>query len=281
MAAVSRTKRPSRRGHRLTTLILWMLTIATLVPLAVIVLTALTSGDELAGGFALPSHLIVGNFARAWTQGAFGNHLKVSAGVTLTIVAVCGVGSILGGYALGALRVPGERIIFPLFLLGIVIPYEALIIPLYYRLRSYGLTDTYWALILPQSALSLSFGIYWMRGFFRSVPRSLVEAARIDGASSFRVLWHVMVPIAAPAITTMAILTFMWNWNEFLLPVVMMSTDGRQPAPVALAAFQGRFDSDVTALAAGSLIVAAPILALYLVLHRRFTGAVLSGAIKG
>jgi raffinose/stachyose/melibiose transport system permease protein len=270
-----------RRDRRLTTTLLWAIAIATLVPLAIIVLTAITPGDELAGGFALPSHLTGANFSRAWTQGQFGNHLKVSAGVTLTIVLVCGVGSILGGYALGALRVPGERFIFPVFLLGIVIPYEALIIPLYYRLRSYGLTDTYWALILPQSALSLSFGIFWMRGFFRSVPRSLIEAARIDGASSLRVLWHVMVPIAAPAITTMAILTFMWNWNEFLLPVVMIATDGRQPAPVALAAFQGRFDSDSTALAAGALIVAAPILTLYLVLHRRFTSAVLSGAIKG
>jgi raffinose/stachyose/melibiose transport system permease protein len=258
-----------------------LLTIATLVPLAVIALTAVTPGGELAGGFTLPSHLTAGNFARAWTDGQFSNHLKVSTGVTLSIVVVAGAGSILGGYALGALRVPGERFIFPLFLLGIVIPYEALIIPLYYRLRTYGLTDTYLALILPQSALSLSFGIFWMRGFFRSVPRSLIEAARIDGASSMRVLWHIMVPIAAPAITTMAILTFMWNWNEFLLPIVMIATDGRQPAPVALAAFQGRFDSDATALAAGAFIVAAPVLALYLVLHRRFTGAILSGAIKG
>jgi raffinose/stachyose/melibiose transport system permease protein len=280
VATVARKHR-GRRGSRLTTALLWALTAATLVPLAVIVLTALTPGNELTGGFALPSHLTGTNFARAWTQGQFGNHLKVSAGVTLSIVLVCGIGSILGGYALGALRVPGERFIFPVFLLGIVIPYEALIIPLYYRLRGYGLTDTYWALILPQSALSLSFGIFWMRGFFRSVPRSLIEAARIDGASSLRVLWHILMPIAAPAITTMAILTFMWNWNEFLLPIVMITTDGREPAPVALAAFQGRFDSDTTALAAGALIVAAPILALYIALHRRFTGAVLSGAIKG
>src|SRR5258706_6506364 len=273
--------RKARGGIRVTWTLLWVLTIATLVPLAVIALTAVTPGGELTGGFTLPSHLTGANFAHAWTQGHFGNHLKVSAGVTLSIVVVCGVGSILGGYALGALRVPGERFIFPVFLLGIVIPYEALIIPLYYRLRTWGLTDTYWALILPQSALSLSFGIFWMRGFFRSVPRSLIESARIDGASSLRVLWHVMVPIAAPAITTMAILTFMWNWNEFLLPIVMIASDGHQPAPVALAGFQGRFDVDTTALAAGALIVAAPILALYVVLHRRFTGAVLSGAIKG
>jgi raffinose/stachyose/melibiose transport system permease protein len=127
---------------------------------------------------------------------------------------------------------------------------------------------------------SLAFGIYWMRAFFRSVPASLIDAARIDGPSSFVILRRVLTPIGAPAIATMIVLMFMWNWNEFLLPVVMIATTWRAPAPVALASFQGRFGSDIAGLAAGALIVAAPIVGLYIILFRRFMAAVLTGAIK-
>ena len=156
-------------------------------------------------------------------------------------------------------------------------PYEALIIPLYYQLRSLGLTDTYWALILPQSALSLAFGVYWMRGFFRSVPRSYLETAWIEGASSWRLLWEILVPLARPAIATMVILSFMWNWNEFLLPVVMISDSDHATAPLALANFQGRFDVNIAELTAAAIIVALPIIVLYIVLQRRFLAAVVQG----
>jgi raffinose/stachyose/melibiose transport system permease protein len=271
----------SRRSDQvLTTALLWLLTVLTLFPVALILAAAVTPAGDLVDGFSLPRHVTAGNFSRAWSQGQFGHHLLVSAGVTTAIVLIAGTGSVLAGYALGAMRTPGARLISPIFILGIVVPYEMLIIPIYYHLRSAGLTDTYWSLILPQSALSLAFGIYWMRAFFLSVPPSLIEAARIDGASSFAILRRVLTPIGAPAIATMVVLMFMWNWNEFLLPVVMIATSGKAPAPVALAAFQGRFGSDIGALAAGALIVAAPIVGLYIILFRRFMAAVLTGAIK-
>jgi raffinose/stachyose/melibiose transport system permease protein len=279
--AVTTTAVTSHAQRRLTTAVLWGLTALTLFPLALILAAALTPQDQLVGGFSLPRSVTGANFSRAWTQGDFAHHLLVSAGVTSAIVLLAGTASVLGGYALGALRTPGERLLAPVFILGIVVPYEALVIPIYYHLRSAGLTDTYWALVLPQSALSMAFGIYWMRAFFRAVPRSLAEAAKMDGASSFTILRYVMVPIGAPAIATMVVLMFMWNWNEFLLPVVMISSVERAPAPVALATFQGRFGSDTAALAAGALIVAAPIVALYTVLFRRFMAAVLDGGIKG
>jgi raffinose/stachyose/melibiose transport system permease protein len=271
----------SRAERIVNQLILAVFAAFAVVPLLGVLLSSVTPANQNSGGFAIPDSVDLGNYGVAWSRGNFSSYLFSSVLVTAAVVILSVVLATFAGYAFARMHFRGSSVLFYLLLIGLTLPTEAFIIPLYFNLRTIGLTDTYWALILPQSALSLSFGIFWMRGFFRSVPRSLIEAARIDGASSLRVLWHIMVPIAAPAITTMAILTFMWNWNEFLLPIVMIASDGHQPAPVALAAFQGRFDSDATALAAGAFIVAAPILALYLVLHRRFTGAVLSGAIKG
>ena len=142
-------------------------------------------------------------------------------------------------------------------LLGMIVPTEALIVPLYYDLRDLGLTDTYWALILPQIGLSVSFGTFWMRAFFRSAPRSLIEAARVDGASSWTVLWRILVPLGRPAVLTMAVLIFMWTWNEFLLALVMVSSEHLRTAPLGLAFFQGQHTSDFSLLAAGAMIVAA------------------------
>ena len=217
------------------------------------------------------------NFRQAWTNRPVRQHLKVSLIVTTAIVAISAIGSIMAGFALGALRTPMRGLLGVLFIVGIVVPYEALVIPLYYNLRSLGLTDTYWALILPQSALSLAFGVYWMRGFFRSIPRSFLETGWIEGASSWRLLWEILVPLARPAIATMVILSFMWNWNEFLLPVVMISDASHATAPLALGNFQGRFDVNIAELTAAAIIVALPILVLYIVLQRRFLAAFVKG----
>jgi raffinose/stachyose/melibiose transport system permease protein len=271
---MSATNITTRRDRLTTAGILWLLVALTVLPLVLILIASITPSGRLLTGFTLPSHVTGANFRQAWVSGQFAAHLEASAIVTSSIVAISTVGSILAGYALGALRTPFRGPIAACFVLGIVVPYEALIVPLYYHLRSAGLTDTYWALILPQSALSLAFGVYWMRGFFRSVPRSYLEAARVEGASSWQLLWEILVPLARPAIATMVLLSFMWNWNEFLLPVVMISDAGSATAPLALANFQGRFDVNVAELAAGAIIVALPIIVLYLALQRRFIAGV-------
>jgi len=271
----------TRFDRAATSGVLWLLALLTLLPLALIVIAAISPPGELVTGFSLPSHVTWDNFSNAWTHGEFARHLRVSALVTAGIVVISTVGSIMAGFALGALRTPFRGPFAVLFILGIVVPYEALIIPLYFRLRDLGLTDTYWALILPQSALSLAFGVYWMRGFFRSLPRSYLETAWIEGASSWRLLWGILVPLGKPAIATLVILSFMWNWNEFLLPVVMISNPENATAPLALANFQGRFDVNVAELAAAAILVALPIVVLYVVLQRRFLAAFTRGTSVG
>ena len=114
------------------------------------------------------------------------------------MVVVASLFSILAGYAFGLMRFRGSQVLFYVLLLGLMIPMEAMVVPLYYDFRDLGLTNSYWALILPQIGTSVAFGTFWMRAFFRSVPRSLVEAARLDGASSWLVLWRILMPLAKP-----------------------------------------------------------------------------------
>jgi raffinose/stachyose/melibiose transport system permease protein len=222
-----------------------------------------------------------GSLSDAWEEGNFGTYLRSSAIVTGSVVAISTVLSILAGYAFGLMRFRGASVLFYLFVLGLTVPLEAIVVPLYYDLRDVGMTDTYWALILPQAALSTAFGTFWMRAFFRSVPRSLIEAARLDGSSSWVTLWRIVLPLGRPAVLTMVVLVFMWTWNEFLLALVMVSDESLRTAPLGLAFFQGRNTSDEALLTAGALIVAAPVVIVYLFLQRHFIRGMLSGAVKG
>jgi len=229
----------SRGEQSLTYVVLGVFSLIALLPIAGIVFTAL---QDPKGGASFGSFdgLHFGNFKTAWDQGHFGSYLKSSVFVAVVVVAFAGVFSIMSGYAFGLMRFRGQNALFYVFLLGLMVPMEAIIVPLYYDFRDIGLTNTYWGLILPQIATSVAFGTFWMRAFFRGVPRSLVEAARIDGASSWFTLWRVLLPLARPAVLTMTVLLFMWTWNEFLLALVMVSDEDLRTAPLGLSFFQGR-----------------------------------------
>jgi raffinose/stachyose/melibiose transport system permease protein len=262
-----------------------LLTVAlviALVPFVILILAAFKSDAEIARGvFVLPESWSLENFSRAWNQANFGIYFRSSVFVAVVVVSVSVLLSILTGYAFGTMRFPGSRVLFVLFLLGLMVPFEAVVIPLYYRLRAVHLTDTYAALILPQIGLSVSFGTFWMRGFFRNAPGELVDAALIDGAGSFRVLRSVLLPLATPAILTLVVLLFMWTWNEFLLALVMVSDETLRTLPVGLAFFQGQHTADVPLLAAGSLIVSGPIIVIYILFQRHFIRGMTSGAVRG
>jgi raffinose/stachyose/melibiose transport system permease protein len=268
-------------------LILTAFSVAAIYPILSILFLALHKKTDLVTGFAWPTHPDLSSFKAAWTEGRFGTGFKSSFIVAGTVTAVSAVLSIGTGYAFGTMRFFGDRIIFPIVLLGIIFPYEATVIPLYYDFQSVPLVhlhllNTYWALILPQIGQSVSFGTFWMRAFFRSTPRSLIEAARIDGASSFGVLRRVLVPQALPAVLTMSVLVFTYTWNEFLLALVLVSgSQSHQTAPLGLSFFAGAARAgDPTKVAAAAVLVAAPILIVYLFLQRHFVRGMLAGALK-
>src|SRR6187200_3569538 len=185
--------------------------------------------------------------------------MRSSVFVTVCVVALTVSLATLAGFAFARMEFPGKTALFYLLLSGLLLPAEAFIIPLYYNLRTVGLTDTYWALVLPQTAQSLAFGVFWVRTQFRTFPTEIMEAGRLDGATDWRLLWRIMVPPSTPAIVTMCLLVTMWTWNEFLIPLIMVSSESLRTAPLGLAFFQGQYTQGFTLLAAGACIVATPV----------------------
>jgi len=261
-------------------LILFLLVI--LIPIVGLVFSAFKTDAEVTKGpLALPSQLRLDAFKDAWTTGRFNFFFRNSVIVTAVVVVVSVILSTLTGYAFAMLPLPGRRLLYPLLLLGYMVPFEAVIIPLYHMMNRMDLTDTYWALILPQVGLSVSFGTLWMTSFFRAAPRELVDAAAIDGCNRWQLLWRILWPLARPAVLTLVVLTFMWTWNEFLLALVMVQKETMRTLPVGLAFFQGRYSANIPLMAAGSLIVAGPILLVYILFQRYFIRGMLGGAVKG
>lgn len=220
------------------------------------------------------------NYVEAWTQGRFSQYLLTSVTVSLLVVSVALVCSVMAGYAFGTMRFRGEQLLFYVFLLGIMVPTEAIIVPLYFDLRGLNLTNSVWGVALPQIAQSIAFGTYWMRAYFRSTNASVIEAARLDGAGTHRILWQILVPMGRPALTTLVLLSFMWTWNEFLIPLVMSPSGSVRTAPLALAFFQGQYVQGTTLLAAGAVLVALPVVVVYFVLQRHFIRGMIEGAVR-
>ena len=258
-------------------LVLIAFSMVAIIPLVGVVLSAITPTDDPQGGFRIPSAIHLGNFVEAWNRGHFSSYMLSSVFVTVCVVALTVSLATLAGFAFARMEFPGRNALFYLLLSGLLLPAEAFIIPLYYNLRSVGLTDTYWALILPQAAQSLAFGIFWMRTQFRTFPTEIMEAGRLDGATDWRLLWRIMVPPSTPSIITMCLLVSMWTWNEFLIPLIMVSGESLRTAPLSLAIFQGQHVTEYSLLAAAGTIVALPIVLLYFFLQRRFISGMLNG----
>lgn len=263
-------------------LILAVFLLLILIPIAGLGLGAFKSDQEVTQGpLVLPASLRWDNFSNAWVSGHFNTYFVNSLVVTSAVVIISVILSLFTGYAFGTMSFPGQKWIYALILIGFMVPYEALILPLYQMMFKLGLTNTLWALILPQVGLSISFGTLWMSSFFRAAPRELMDAAAIDGCNRWQMLWRVLFPLARPAILTLIVLFFMWTWNEFLLALVMVQNDTLRTLPVGLAFFQGRYTSNIPLLAAGSIIVAGPIVLIYIIFQRYFIQGMLGGSIKG
>lgn len=267
----------SRTERTLNHAILAFVTILVLFPVVWFVFTALS--PSRSGQIDL-LNLHFENFVTAWNVGNFGSAMIASAVITVGAVLGQTLIAILSGFAFGVLGVVGQKVLFPLILFGLMISAEVFIIPLYYTFQSIGLTNSWLGLIIIQIGMGVPFGVFWMRATFRAVPKSLIEAAEMDGARSWRMLWQILLPISRPAVLTLALLSFMWTWNDFFLSLVFIADPTIQPATLALGVFQGQHTLDVNMLAAGSLIVALPVLILYAFFQRHFIRGVLNGALK-
>lgn len=254
--------------------------ITAVYPIVGVLLLSLNPRDAVVSGFSLPQEIHLQTFAEAWEIAQLGTYMRTSLIVSACVVVGTTVLSVLAGYAFGTMRFRGADVLFYLMMAGMILPFEAVIVPLYYNLRGLGLTNTYAALVLPQIAVNVCFGTFWMRAYFRSVPRAMLEAAEVDGAGPFQKLVRVALPPGRPAVLTLVVLLFMWSWNEFLLPLVMVTDESLRTAPLGLAFFAGRFGTDRIGMAAAAVIVSAPVVLMFIVFQRSFIRGIVAGAVK-
>ncbi|MDR0626318.1 MAG: carbohydrate ABC transporter permease [Bifidobacteriaceae bacterium] len=275
----------SRRENLITYCVLYAFGFFALMPFVSTFLVAFNKPTGSASGLAIPAPWSLGSFIQAWTDpmAGIGRSLVNSMIVAVSVVGVATFLSILTGYAFGTMRFRGSKLLLALFVLGLIVPYEATIIPLYYEFRTIGLLDSYWAMILPCIGGSMAFGTYWMTAFFRSFPRELIDSARSDGANRWALLWRVIVPPAGAPIFAMATILFIWTWNNLLLAIVMITDPKLQMAPAALNYFVGRQygAASYQVTCAAALMVALPVMAIYYLLQRRYGSDALAGALKG
>jgi raffinose/stachyose/melibiose transport system permease protein len=275
-----------RLDRSMTYVVLIGFSLLAIYPMLSILFLAFHKKSDLVTGFSLPTTFSLQTFIDAWNEGGFAQGMWGSFLVATTVTVVSAALSLLTGYAFGTMRFRGSGVLFNLIVIGLIFPYEATVIPLYYDFLNYhpigiNLAGSYWALILPQIGQSVTLGTFWMRAFFLSTPKALVEAGRIDGAGSLRILRSILLPQARPALLTLCVLVFIYTWNEFLLALVMLAGSNNTTAPLGLSFFAGVARAgDPTKVAAASVLVAAPIVIVYLVLQRHFIRGVLAGAIK-
>ena len=255
--------------------------ILTVIPLVSMLSSALAPADRNPTGIEWPSDPQWVNFVTAFETG---NVLRLMGSSTLIVLGVVPISLLiatLAGYALGGLRVKGGRGILIFFVLGLTIPFESLIIPLYYQSQAMGTLNTQWAVIFPLIGLFMPFSVFWMRAHFINVPPELGEAARVDGASTWQEFRRIQLPLAMPALSALAILLFIWTWNQFILPVVLIADPLNRTVAGALTFFQGQYSLSIPLLNAGALIIITPAIVLFLIFQRQFIKALLQGAVKG
>jgi raffinose/stachyose/melibiose transport system permease protein len=249
-------------------------------PIVGILLVALQAHASVGGSITSVTDLTLDNLGKAWTVGEFGSSLRSSGIVVLFAVPATTALAVLAGYGIGALRFRYSGAILALFVFALMIPIEDGLLPLYYVWRALGLTDSYVAIVVTEIGYQLPFGVFWMAAAFRSLPREVIDAAYVDGATTWRTLRSVGAPIVLPAIVTLAALNFMWIWNDFLMPLIMISSESLRTAPLSISFFQGQYLTDITLMAAACVIVAFPVVLAYALLQRRFIAGATMGAIK-
>jgi len=270
------------RREALTGRVLLILLMAfTVLPFVSLFVTAVHPSGSYPPGLDWPSHPQWSNFVTAFRAAHMGELLLSSTLIVLGVVPASLLLATLAGFAIGHLRIPGRRLILLVFLLGLTLPVEGIVTPLYYQARELGILNTRWAIILPLIGLFMPFSVYWMRAHFVTMPRDLTEGAALDGANTWQLFWRIHVPLAAPALSSLAILLFLWTWNQFLLAIVLVDDPRKRTVAGALGAFQGQWGTDIPLLCAGSLLILAPTLVVFLVFQRRFVASLLQGSVKG
>lgn len=259
---------------------LGLLALATLLPFMWMLSASFMPAGEAT---ALPPRLLpsapttahyVALFRRLDIGRAAANSALLAAAITLVSLLL----NSMGGYAFAKFRFRGRDRLFRILLAALIIPAQVSMLPLFLMLKQMGLVNTYWGVIVPGT--SSIFGMLLVRQYALSIPDSLLDAARIDGAGEFRIYWSLVLPACKPVLVTLAVFTFMGAWNDFLWPLVVLTDDAMYTLPVALANLLGEHVQDTELMMAGAVLTVTPVIVLFVALQRYYIAGILSGGVK-
>jgi ABC-type glycerol-3-phosphate transport system permease component len=283
-------RQTQRAAFRWRRLLFYVLVYAILITVALIFMIPLlwmlsTSLKTRQAVLAYPPEWIPAvprwqNYTEAFAKYPLGQFMLNSA--FLVVVNIIGhfISVPIIAYGFARLRFPGKSVLFLLMLSTMMIPSQVKLIPLYNMYQQLGMIDTYWPLTLP-AFFGDAFFIFLLIQFIRTIPRDLDEAARIDGAGTWTILWRIIVPLCRPALAVMAVFTFLWTWNDFLSPLVYLNNFYSLPISVGLAFFRGRYSVEWNLFMAATLVSILPVLVIYFFAQRHLIGGIASMGLKG
>jgi multiple sugar transport system permease protein len=253
-----------------------------LIPLFTTLVTAVRSLDDLIanGPWSIPSSLELGNFREAWTDGGLRRYMTNSFIITIPALLITLFLSSLGAFALARYRFRGNLLIYFTFVGGTLLPFQILMLPVFKLSNFFNIYDTYWALILFHAAFQLGFCTFVLRNFMRTIPGEIFDAARIDGASEFRIYGQHVLPLSLPSLAALATLEFTWIFNDYLWALVLVQSNDLKPVTTGLASLRGEFVDQWNLIFAGTLIAVIPTVLLFVFLQRYFIQGLTMGSGK-
>lgn len=255
-----------------------LLAILFLIPVIWVALSAFKSGSEL---FAWPptiwpKRFVLDNFLAAFEKGNFGLYFWNSTFSTVVSTIITLIINCMAGYAFAKFRFKGNNVLFLAFIATLMIPLEVIMVPIFQVLKAFGLYNSIWGIIIPPAATPT--GVFMMRQYLLSVPDALLHAARIDGATEWQIFYRIIVPIAKPVLAVLTIFSFMWRWNDFLWPLLVINNPKLYTVQLAIANFNGQFAVDWNSLLAMAVVTMIPVLIIFLIFQKHFVkGMVISG----
>lgn len=262
-------------------IVLILLALFTALPLLLLFTNSLKSTAEIASSpFSFSREILWENYGEAFQKGKYGRTIRNSAILTIATIASSLTVAGFAAYALARLKLKWATVLTFYFLVGIGVPAQLFIIPLFFMWNQFGLVNTHLGLIIIYTAVQSPFATYLLRSYMLSIPEEFVDAAKIDGASDWQVFRHIIAPLTGPGFLTAGLVIGLFTWNEFLFAVTFLPEPEFKPVATSLYAFQGRFSRDWGLTNAGSVIMMAPILILFLALQRRFIEGLTQGGLK-
>ena len=260
--------------------LLVLLSAIALFPILWIALSSFKPGSELFRypPTLLPEHFTLDNYIQAFEKANFALYFRNSAIVTVASTLLTVIINTMAGYVFAKYRFRGDKAIFLFFICTLMLPLEVLMIPIFQMVKNMGMYNNFWGLIIPPAATPM--GVFMVRQYFYSVPNELMEAARIDGASETHIFIRLMLPIAKPVMSVLAIFSFMWRWNDYMWPLLVIRDPKLYTVQLALANFNGEYSVDWNSLLAMSVVTMIPVLVIFLIFQKQFIRGMVTSGMK-